>query len=195
MYSAKPSFLSAAPATIASSSAGASKILTASATVLSACSYQTGLGGVCEMKFHYQKYVHNPPESYGDCFRASLASLLGVDKVDDVPHFMEGVSDCEKDETWAKINVWLKDNWGMVLVSIPFSGHLDNILTSMKAMNPRVVYLLAGDGGRCGAHQVVAYEDKIIWCPVEGEKGRLVGPCPADGFYWVNFVVPYLEVK
>jgi hypothetical protein len=33
--------------------------------------------------------LHNPPTSHGDCLRASLASLLGVDGVH-VPHFMEG---------------------------------------------------------------------------------------------------------
>lgn len=31
---------------------------------------------------------HNPPESYGDCFRAALASVLGVD-AQHVPHFLE----------------------------------------------------------------------------------------------------------
>ncbi len=38
---------------------------------------------------------HNPPHSYGDCFRACIASILEMD----VPHFLDGNEDDDWPET------------------------------------------------------------------------------------------------
>lgn len=43
---------------------------------------------------------HDPPRSYGDCLRAALASLLGVDAVH-VPHFADGGQ-----EWWGPLLKW-----------------------------------------------------------------------------------------
>ncbi len=38
-----------------------------------------------------QRYLHNPPETYGDCYRACIASLLDLG-LDDVPHFYDRIT-------------------------------------------------------------------------------------------------------
>ena len=146
------------------------------------------------MLYHYQKYQHDPENgTYGDCFRTALACIMDLQR-DDVPHFMDGVNDCDKDKTWERINTWLKENHQSALFFVAYSdSDLSNLLQSMKILNPGIPYLLAGQSVRGFAHQVVACDDKIIWCPADGKDGKLIGPCD-DGYYWVNLVVHCTEV-
>jgi hypothetical protein len=57
------------------------------------------------MKFQNQSVKHDPPNSYGDCFRTTIANLLGLDAVD-VPHFLD--QDRQWPEALAMVNEFLR---------------------------------------------------------------------------------------
>ena len=136
------------------------------------------------MKPQKQALKHNPPDVYGDCFRTALASIMNLDR-DKVPHFNNG-KPC--DDYWQIVSKWLSSH-DLVLFSIPFSGELPDILCTMKNINPGLYYLLAGKSPRGYGHQVVALDDAIV-CDPAPQGGGLVGPCPDDGLYWVNLLLP-----
>jgi hypothetical protein len=61
------------------------------------------------MKKIKQQFAHDPDgDIIGDCFRASVASIMEVD-IDSVPHFVK-----EYGADWfGKFNEWLNDNFGL----------------------------------------------------------------------------------
>ena len=137
------------------------------------------------MKPQKQRFLHNPPESYGDCFPTALASLMNIDR-DDVPHFWDGGK--EPEGGWyAPVREWLA-KYNLTYLSLPVAADLKTTLGMMGDFNPGVFYLLSGNGGRVGNHTVVAKDDEIIWDPHPDNSG-LVGPCE-DGFYWIDFLLP-----
>src|SRR5688572_30366291 len=90
---------------------------------------------VCQVK-------HNPPESYGDCIRACIATILDRD---DVPHTFthENFEQC-----WNDLRIWLKP-----LGYAPFLSYFDNefsldeVLEFMRINNPDSVYMLMASAG------------------------------------------------
>lgn len=56
------------------------------------------------MKPAYMEHAHRPPESWGDCLRASVASILGVDR-QHVPHFLDG----GVVEWWPAFATWMAE--------------------------------------------------------------------------------------
>lgn len=126
---------------------------------------------------------HNPPHSYGDCFRACLASVL---ERDDVPHFME---DGGSDDWHADVEAWLNPR-GYSFIDIPFAApegyKLETLLEVIGHANPGVYYLLGAvsPGGR---HCVVCLDKAIVHDPAGRPPGQqIVGP--DEGIYWVGFV-------
>lgn len=144
------------------------------------------------MHFRYQRFTEHKPEEgvYGDCFRTALACLLNAEP-EDVPHFLEG--NPPDDQFWHAVHLWLRAQ-GFGLYSVAYEGaSLDEVLASQALSNPGVYYLLAGESPRHHAHQVIACDDKIIHDP-NPLGGGLIGPCPNDGLYWVNVLVPDLHL-
>lgn len=138
-------------------------------------------------------YIQKIFGSNGDCFRTALASLLNVDRLEDIPHFFDGracLSESEKEVAWTYVREWLLVNKGLFMVTIPYSSCLDDLLNCMKLQNPRLFYLLIGHSG-VDNHVVVCFEDQIVHDPCGQIPGKhcLVGPA-TDGFYWVHFFVP-----
>ena len=130
-----------------------------------------------------QVYQHDPDNGvYGDCFRTTLACLLDL-APDEVPHFMDGV-ETDKDGT-AAANRWLAQR-GLTLISIPYQGELDQILSTIAQYNPGIHHLLCGKSRTGCHHSVICRDGKIVWDPSPDDSG-IVGPAD-HGLYWVDFL-------
>lgn len=128
-----------------------------------------------------QLFQHNPPETYGDCFRTALASLLNMNR-DDVPHFFGS-----EDGDWIDVDKWLSAH-GFAHFTIPFAGSLQDVLYTMKTQNPDIYYLISGGSPRGFNHQCIAVNDEII-CDPAPDGGGLIGP-NSDGYIWVGVLLP-----
>lgn len=111
---------------------------------------------------------HNPPESYGDCLRACVASVI---ERDDVPHF---AIDGNGEASVYRMREYLAPH-GIIPAYFPISGEakLTDVFDHMTQHYPHTEYLLFC---QCGGndHCVIGCDDKIIhdpaWyrMPVEG---------------------------
>lgn len=134
---------------------------------------------------------HDPENgSWGDCHRASIASLLELDAAD-VPHFYHGC-DVEGgktgDQAHAEVNAWLLDNHLLREVNIVYPGEiaLDDVLQTISNLNPGLHFLLGGTSRSGVGHTVVCSGGAIVHDPSPKASG-IVGPM-SDGFWWVTFL-------
>lgn len=92
---------------------------------------------------------HQPPDSYGDCLRACVATVLDLD-AEQVPHF----ADCgaSADEALAHARRWLGER-GLTVACFAFPGSepLSDVMEYMGAMNNGVTWLLFGSTAKRGA--------------------------------------------
>jgi hypothetical protein len=129
---------------------------------------------------------HNPPHSYGDCLRASIASILNIEPVQTVPHFFE--DGCSGEVATARIREYVK-----TLGILPFVWHIDASVTQAEVLefqaevNPGVYYLLFGRDGNGGQHCVVCLDNKIIHNTAWHSTG-LPSPDPVAGWGIMTFV-------
>ena len=99
------------------------------------------------MKPVYMEHAHDPPRSWGDCLRASVASLLGVGR-DQVPHFLDkGVV-----EWWPAFATWMAER-GLYVNEQP-----------ADLVTPPGYYLAFGRTGGEG-HCVVGKAGKVAFDP------------------------------
>lgn len=144
------------------------------------------------MLFHKQEFLHNPPETYGDCHRAALASILELD-LHDVPHFMHGLGPKDGD-TFNRLQEEFLNSIGLDCVVFPCAGELEDVLKACGAWNPKRLFLLGGSAAPNVGHTVVASPTGIIHDPHPRNLG-VTGPME-DGFYWITYIVglglPYL---
>lgn len=134
---------------------------------------------------HKASVKHSPPDTYGDCLRASVASILDVEDVAFVPHFFG--DGCDAETAIARLNKFLA-SYGLKTFFIHF--HHDNplqlVLDTMGETNPGVHYLLFGQTAGLD-HVVIALNNKIVhdtsWyvTPIEGAS--------SDGWYTVMVFV------
>lgn len=118
---------------------------------------------------------HNPPEAYGDCLRACIASVLDMEP-EQVPHFMDGNPDAGA--MMAQLIQWLGER-GLAPFTVMLPGEpLDAILEHMGSLNPASTYLLFGGTGD-GDHVVVCQGGRIVWNPA-WYGGHLVQPASGD---------------
>jgi len=140
------------------------------------------------MKFHKQRFLHNPPLTYGDCQRTCFACLLDMEP-EDIPNFGENYYNVE---AWEKqISEWLK-TMNLTKIRIFFHGPLQNVLTSMKSCNPGHYYLLGGVSARGTNHVVIGLDDAIIHdTAIFGDdlSQSIVGPYPDTDLYDIEFLV------
>lgn len=131
-----------------------------------------------------QQFLHNPPETYGDCHRAALASLLDL-PINDVPHFMHGLSQGEG-EVFKAREVEFLDSRGLLMITVPVECALEQVFEVAGVWGCGSLFLLGGSAGRDCGHTVVAGPDGIVHDPHPRSIG-IIGPMD-DGFYWVSFV-------
>ncbi|MCS3725473.1 hypothetical protein [Bradyrhizobium betae] len=137
------------------------------------------------MKPQKQLLRHNPPASYGDCFRTAIAIVLDMDAAD-VPHFMDG--GVSGDDGAAAAEAFLNAH-GMTAINIVVDGArpLQAVLDSIAGTNLRQMpaFLLTGTSRNSCAHVVVGCNGDIV-CDPSIDGSGIVGPCD-DGFYWLTF--------
>jgi hypothetical protein len=138
------------------------------------------------MKFHKQLNRHDPDNGvWGDCFRTALACLLDMNP-EDVPHFLEGGP--EPEEFMRRHREWLLEH-GYSIFAIGFDAGLEDVMKTMKNVNPGLYYLISGQSVRGINHVCIGLEDKIIHDPMPDGDG-IKWPCKEDGYYWVEVLVP-----
>lgn len=99
----------------------------------------------------------------GNCFSASLASLLEI-TVEDVPYFMAH-------EDWAAaVNTWLSPR-GLMLVWVPLVIFLDEQEIRLRDEPPPGLHVLSGDLPGGIQHAVVARGRQIVHDPLPGSPG------------------------
>lgn len=102
---------------------------------------------------------HDPPNSYGDCVRAALASILEYPTAA-VPHFFH--DGCDGEEAHKRIREFLRSIGAVpVFMTFPASVELNDILHFMGEMNRDVYYMLFGNTNT-GSHVVVCLNDKVV---------------------------------
>ena len=143
------------------------------------------------MKFHKMRIKHNPPESYGDCHRAALASLLNLD-YEDVPHFMHGLGPNDG-VLFNKLQDAFLRSINLASITIPFgnvedplSCTIDLVLKWCENASPGTSYLLGGESDRNVGHTIVCGQGKMLHDPHLDNSG-LVGPM-RDGFWWITYI-------
>lgn len=123
---------------------------------------------------HVCSVSHKPPHSYGDCLRASIASVLDIENINHVPHFYHDGCDSEVADQRMKEFLISRGLMPYHMVFHP-DATIEKIFTHMGAINPNVYYLLFGRD-----HVVVCRGDKMVhdtaWYkePLQNPEGHWV---------------------
>lgn len=137
------------------------------------------------MKKIYSTVEHNPPHSYGDCFRACLASVLETQ----VPHVLH--DNCDASRQRKRIDQWLKPR-GLAFLEFPLAVETPRQALKVAGSLTQwtgVHYMLSGVTRRGGGHYVVCRKNKIVHNPTPGIE--IVGPFDNDVF-WLGIIADRL---
>lgn len=136
---------------------------------------------------HMMAVKHDPDNGqYGDCFRAVLGYLLGLD-TEDVPHFMAD-PDRGMDKILIDVDQWLAQR-GLRYMTMPMlADNLDVLLKSLADRAPGMRFEVVGESPRHTDHCVVAQDGKIVHDPAH-EGGGLIGEA-STGHYWIGMILP-----
>jgi hypothetical protein len=130
---------------------------------------------------------HDPPQSYGDCLRACIASIMDLDP-EHVPHFADLAA--TGTEARASARRWLGLR-GLTITAFALDDQpLQDVLDWMGANNPDTTWMLFGsttsDTRAGGDHVVVCQGGAVVhdpaWVPTSIKR---VGSCG----YWEIWVV------
>jgi hypothetical protein len=132
---------------------------------------------------HHCIIPHRPPDSYGDCLRAAVASMFGVENVADVPHFLH---DGDDDQCMIRFREYLWSR-GFRPFMMAAHGSLEDIFTMMREANTDIEYLLCCACGDAD-HVVLCKNDRIIHDPA-WYKSAITGPPTIAGGAWVIIVM------
>lgn len=129
--------------------------------------------------------MHQPEnELYGDCHRATVASIFEC-QLTEVPNFGHEMPDGE--EFNRRVDVWLKGR-GFYQISVAYDCDFDVLMTLLAKLSSDVYYLLGGTSRTGVNHSVVGCGGAIVHDPSLVDSG-IIGPCD-DGFYWATWFVP-----
>lgn len=105
---------------------------------------------------------HQPPDSYGDCVRACVATILNLD-AEAVPHFVH--DGCDGTEMQERLRSYLATrSLAPFWAHYPGDAPLAEVLDIVGSQNPNVPYLLYGHTGE-GDHVVVCVGGEIVHDP------------------------------
>lgn len=109
---------------------------------------------------HKSRVRHSPPDTYGDCLRACVASVLDIDPPELVPHFFH--DGCDADTAMTRLDFFLKEHKCRTFF-IYFNGanSLETVLETMGATNPGIHYLLFGQSAAAD-HVVICLDNKVV---------------------------------
>lgn len=131
---------------------------------------------------------HNPPESYGDCVRACVASILELNP-DQVPNFFATDNELQ---AHAMLREWLNDNHRMIpaFFLLKPTDNEDAIYYVLKYMNDNyhdIYYILFCNSG--GDHAVVGFNNEIVHNPA-WVRSPIKGPHSSG--YWIVYILAKL---
>lgn len=125
---------------------------------------------------------HDPPNSYGDCLRACIASLCDDDSV---PHF---VDDGDDERGQQRLRAYLASRGlNPFYMALPGNLPLASIFEMMAGVNIGVEYLLFHTSHDAD-HVVICRDDKVIHDPA-WYRSPITGPS-SNGLWVVMVVVP-----
>lgn len=126
---------------------------------------------------------HNPPEQYGDCLRAAIATVLDLD-TEQVPHFYH--DNPASDVALHRVRDFLfAGGDAPFIINYPPDIARDELLEMLGTLNPNATYLLFGNTGN-EDHVVVCQGGKVVHNPA-WYGGTLVGPSSMG--YWMVLVI------
>lgn len=136
---------------------------------------------------HTQLFRHDPENGvYGDCWRATVASLLRL-PIEEVPHVCDGPDDGKAGERMREF----LDSQDCALIQVPFSGDmaLEHVLSFVGSapVSGGLHWCLMGTSRTGCNHVVICRGAEIVHDPSITQSG-IVGPAD-DGFWWVEWIV------
>jgi hypothetical protein len=139
------------------------------------------------MKQYKQLYAHNPPYTYGDCYRTAIGCLLDVPP-EEVPHFY-GIYPDDVDKAHELRDDWLRSR-GYRVANFVYECSVKRALWAMGQNNPGLLYMMSGQSGSNPdiSHVVVCRGGDVIWDPSPDETG-IVGP-NKDGQIIIELLMP-----
>lgn len=134
-----------------------------------------------------QLFLHDPENGvYGDCWRATVASLLRL-PIDTVPHVCDGPDDGKAGE---RMRAFL-DSQDCALIQVPFNGDmtLEHLLAYVGSIpvSGGLHWCLMGTSRTGCNHVVICKGAEIVHDPSITQSG-IIGPAD-DGFWWVEWIV------
>ena len=138
-----------------------------------------------------QEFRHNPPETYGDCHRAAMASLLDL-PLYAVPHFMHGLGPKDGEIFHRRESEFLMSR-GLCAIQFGLftNATVSEACTIASTWNPDRYFLLGGMTRRMIAHTVIADSTGIVWDPHPDDCGI---EWPLDeGCYWITYIARELR--
>lgn len=136
------------------------------------------------MKFHHCRVKHNPPETYGDCLRACVASIIGVNNPEEVPHFADDGAD--GDVVLSRMRGWLNNrDYGFFVAHFP-AMPMEDFMRTMNENNPDTPYMLFGETLTGENHVIIIQGGEILHNPAWYGGNNLK---PIDGAMWQVAVI------
>lgn len=135
---------------------------------------------------HFCQVMHNPPDTYGDCLRAAVASICNMETINNIPHFAHG-GDGERANEQLKAFL-LTRGLRPFYVGIPSdSATLGQVFEQQTLANADIDYLLFC---QCGGadHVVICRNDRVIHNPSLSQSA-ITGP-QSDGVWVIVVLVP-----
>lgn len=134
---------------------------------------------------HKMQERHDPPNTYGDCVRCAVASILNVKNKDDVPHFF--FDGCSAEVGHERVTKWLRSR-GLAFFSISFpeSVGIKAVMETIGLSNPGIHYLLMCTVEPGVPHVIVCRDDLVVNNPSPWPTKWLGG---VDGLYTVVLFV------
>lgn len=130
-----------------------------------------------------QTVLHGEGEEAGDCMRAALASLLGLESLEGVPHFCRTGNERQ---WWEECLEWLREEFGYSAVWIPWHPRWT------RQSLTDCVYVMSGPSPRFSDedHVVVAQgpDGTVIHDPHPDNTG--IGEWKENGDWMVMVLIP-----
>lgn len=127
---------------------------------------------------------HNPPDTYGDCVRACIASMLELPATD-VPHFYR--DGCDAETGTQRMREYLA-TLGYCAFYVAYDGgsSLDELQRVMMQINPGITYMLFGSTEDCD--HIVICRDGITLHDPAWVRVPIIGPS-SNGFWGIMVLV------
>jgi len=136
---------------------------------------------------HTQLLRHDPDNGiYGDCWRATVASLLRL-PIEEVPHVCDGPDDGKASD---RMRAFLYTR-NCALIQIPFNGDmsLEQVLEYVGSLpvSGGLHWCLMGTSRTGCNHVVICKGNEIVHDPSITQSG-IIGPAN-DGLWWAEWIV------